>query len=101
MAKYRKKPVEIEAVRFKGSTTQAVAIMHWIDGGDYVEPGMATCDMRNIEILTSEGLMIARPGDWIIRDVKGEFHPCKPNIFEATYGRVVSGPSTEGDGTDG
>jgi hypothetical protein len=38
-----------------------------------------------VTITTLEGVMRADPGDWIIRGVKGEFYPCKPDIFEATY----------------
>lgn len=43
----------------------------------YVGPDLA--------IQTLEGQMVARPGDWIIKGVKGEIYPCKPDIFEATY----------------
>ena len=38
-----------------------------------------------LEIVTLEGTMYASPGDWIIRGVAGEFYPCKPDIFAATY----------------
>ena len=41
-----------------------------------------------IAIPTLEGMMVARPGDWIIRGVKGELYPCKADIFEATYEAV-------------
>lgn len=41
--------------------------------------------LGGLEILTLEGKMTADVGDWIIRGVKGEFYPCKPDIFEATY----------------
>lgn len=40
---------------------------------------------RHAQIHTLEGVMTAEIGDWIIRGVKGEFYPCKPDIFEATY----------------
>lgn len=86
--KYRKKPVEVEAVRFTGSSTQRAAIRHWMEGNEYVEPGMRTCDMVSLEIETLEGVMRATPGDYIIRGVQGEFYPCKPDIFEATYEEV-------------
>lgn len=59
MAKYRKKPVVIEAVRHEGP-----------------DP---------LPIGTLEGVLTARPGDWIITGVKGERYPCKPDIFAATY----------------
>ena len=57
MPKYRKKPVEIIAVRT------------W----------------QRMEIHTLEGTMVANPGDWIITGVKGETYPCKDDIFRATY----------------
>jgi hypothetical protein len=41
-----------------------------------------------ISIITLEGIMEASPGDWVIRGVKGELYPCKPDIFEATYDPV-------------
>ena len=85
MAMYRKKPVVIEAVRYTGSSTHAGAIVEWMDGGDYAEPGMSTCDMRGMEIPTLEGIMKVTPGDFVIKGVFGEFYPCKPDIFAATY----------------
>ncbi len=42
----------------------------------------------NFEINTLEGTMTANVGDWIIKGVKGEFYPCKPEIFDATYEAV-------------
>lgn len=83
--RYRKKPVEVEAVQFKGSSTQVYAIHNWMAGLDYVEPGITTCDMRTMTIRTLEGDMTANPGDYIIKGVQGEFYPCKPDIFEQTY----------------
>ena len=68
MAKYRKKPVVIEAIQFTGDNCEEIK-----EFGAY------------IVIKTLEGKMIALPGDWIIKGVKGEFYPCKPDIFEKTY----------------
>lgn len=85
MNNYRKKPVVIQAVRFDGSSTQMVAIRKWMDGGEYVKPQVVTCDIRSFDIDTLEGAMTVSPGDWVIRGVKGEFYPCKPDIFAATY----------------
>lgn len=45
-------------------------------------------DPEALEIVTLEGVMRAERKDWIIRGVKGEFYPCKPDIFEATYEAV-------------
>lgn len=88
--RFRKKPVEVEAVKFLGSSTDMAAIKVWMDGGEYHYQSVATCDLRTLEIDTLEGTMTAQPGDWIIRGVKGEFYPCKPDIFEATYVPVES-----------
>ncbi len=61
MAKYRKKPVVIDAVKNDGPP---------------------------IKIYTLEGTLVAQTGDWIITGVKGERYPCKPDIFEETYEAV-------------
>jgi len=84
MAKYRKKPVVIEAVRWEGDNVAEVIIFSTPRPGDErcvcVDEGP-----REVVIFTLEGEMRATLGDWIIRGVKGEFYPCKPDIFEATY----------------
>jgi len=58
----------------------------------FVYPEMSETALEGAEVMklpvvieTQEGDMTARPGDWIIKGVKGEFYPCKPDIFEATY----------------
>ena len=86
--KYIKKPVEIEAIQFTrnnwdeirsftNDTAHTLRIEKRIDG-------IATCI-----IPTLEGKHIAHEGDWIIKGVKGEFYPCKPDTFEMTYEPVV------------
>lgn len=80
--RYRKKPIEIEALRFDG--TNAQMIVRWM-GARYVSTGV-NGDILHIETL--EGVMRADIGDWIICGVKGEFYPCKPDIFAATYEAV-------------
>ena len=81
---FRKKPVTIEAMRFVPET--GIAIKEWAK-----THGQAIL-VRNgvLDIPTLEGMMTAHPGDWIIRGVQGEFYPCKPDIFDATY-EAVSG----------
>lgn len=81
--KFRKKPVVIDAVQWNGpqDLDAIVSFIHETpqhrcrfslrEGGFFVE--------------TMEGEMRASPGDWIIRGVKGEYYPCKPDIFAATY----------------
>jgi hypothetical protein len=77
MAKYRKKPVVIEATQwFKHGDHPAVIKMHTVEL-DGVTP--------QAYIETLEGQMLVTAGDWIITGVKGEHYPCKPDIFEATY----------------
>ncbi len=78
MPKYRKKPVVIEAVQYDGHN--ATEIVLWAKSSVITEDFLG-----GIEIPTLEGVMRADVGDWVIRGVKGEFYPCKPDIFEATY----------------
>lgn len=101
--RYRKKPVEIEAVQYDG--------WEWVDGlqmpmfeGSFdlipewlmdaqgkneSEPGAVFLDEDTLTIVTLEGNHRADPGDYIIQGVKGELYPCKPEIFAATYEPVV------------
>ncbi len=87
--KYRKKPVEIEAVQFTGSNYAEVAAFmggHPATGSD--EDG-GTCW---VALTTVHGdTAYARPGDWIIPEpTPGRFYPCNPDIFAATYEAVTS-----------
>lgn len=79
--RFRKKPVEIEAVLL---TPLTITEVEEFVGGD------AAVDHKRggLVIATLEGAMHASMGDWIIRGVQGEFYPCKPDIFEQTYERV-------------
>ena len=89
---YRKKPVTIEAVQWTGSNLREV--ITFTDGPPDTRTQHAGMMWENYEdlvrrdglkIFTLEGAMLASPGDWIIKGVKGEFYPCKPDIFAATY----------------
>jgi len=89
MAAYRKKPVVIEAIQATGSPESNREIIDWTRGSstpasmdDHPERG--DC----LTINTLEGAHWVSPGDYIIRGVKGEHYPCKPDIFEATYEAV-------------
>lgn len=82
MPKFRKKPVIIEARQVTHETINDV--FDWLDESDVAAVGNNT----EIQIETLEGRMVASLGDWIIRGVQGEFYPCKPDIFEATYERA-------------
>jgi len=83
MPKFRKKPVVIEAVHLTCDLTPAD--LHGFLG---TFADVEVVDQRALVIHTLEGDMRADDGDWIIKGVKGEFYPCKPDIFEATYERV-------------
>lgn len=80
--KYRKKPVEIEAVRWTGSNISEVK--------RFMNNAVMAFNKQNlkISIKTLEGVITASPYDYIIKGVKGEFYPCKPDIFEETYEEV-------------
>lgn len=79
--KYRKKPVVIEAVQWNGSGSLN-NIPQW-----YKDAGIKIIGVH-LYIETLKGTMTANIGDWIIRGVKGEIYPCKPDIFAATYEKV-------------
>jgi hypothetical protein len=82
MAKFRKRPVVIEAVRWDGDCDTANRFLGERYGIDWE---YAARGDSALVIPTLEGRMRAEVGDWIIRGVKGEFYPCKPDIFEQTY----------------
>lgn len=84
MAKYRKKPVVVEAVQFNGEMTPELdGFLGKAKYTFYRAPGGNV-----LEINTLEGTMRASQGDYIIRGVHGEYYPCKPDIFEKTYEKV-------------
>ena len=79
--KFRKKPVVIEAVQFTGENGRELR--------ELIGEALSWNPLKaQAFIATLEGTMTADAGDWIIKGVKGEFYPCKPNIFEATYEQV-------------
>jgi hypothetical protein len=75
--KYRKKPVVIEAVQYDGHNFAEISAWAGITIAEKFTGGLL--------IDTLEGQMRADLGDWVIKGVQGEFYPCKPGIFEATY----------------
>lgn len=109
--KFRKRPVVIGAMQFDGTWTSALDVMRWAlgqPGSTYFVGEGYEHDLRResefdgstgsvlsvapafLVIPTLEGDHRADRGDWIIRGVQGEFYPCKPDIFEATYEAVES-----------
>lgn len=108
MPRFRKKPVEIEAMQMPRANDQGAVrkVAEWMADHGYEDDGMPNledCDPEYVygdkvlpefgsnylQIETLEGEMTASPGDWIIQGVEGEFYPCKPSVFDATYEPAV------------
>lgn len=94
--KYRKKPVEIDAVQLLPNKQSVIEVYEFIHGegsiilncqtdrnkfDDYVD----MVSQSGMDIKTLEGIIHASINDFVIKGVKGEFYPCKPDIFEMTY----------------
>ena len=102
--KYRKKPVEIEAMQWSGQVEDAHPIIQWVNGTEghtavwreeqkrvripLIPQEDQDYRAEGIYIRTLEGEMHVSAGDYVIRGVQGEFYPCKPEIFAATYEAV-------------
>lgn len=94
---FQKKPVQIQAIQYIGVSNLLEVLKftgkspEWHkffnSESDYVE--WVKNDNEIMKIFTLEGTMNALPGDWIIKGVQGEFYPCKPEIFKATYEEVA------------
>ena len=85
MPTYRKRPVEIQAVRFTGSGESYMRVIEFL-GDPHGENHRWMPRTRDGGfIVTLEGEMQFHPGDWIIRGFAGEFYPCRDDIFRATY----------------
>lgn len=90
MDKYKKKPVEIQAFKYDGDFRDK-------DGYYYVPAWAVHANLEGtlyfendeLYVKTLEGIHHASVGDYIIRGVKGELYPCKPDIFEMTYEKVL------------
>ena len=82
MARFRKRPVEIDAhpLPLGGDMPS------WLSMA--VASGRVRAHGEGAKIETLEGLLTAAPGDWIIRGVKGELYSCKPDVFALTYEAV-------------
>lgn len=89
---YRKKPVVINALNWNGNNLvecirfmgQDVNLSERIES-DKFDDYREIVRSEGLKINTLEGTMIAQPGDYIIKGIQGEYYPCKPDIFEATY----------------
>lgn len=85
MAKYVRKPVVIDAVQWTGENIQEIL--------DFAGKAVLTIMKKNqpFQIQTLEGKYTVSVGDWVIRGVKGEYYPCKPDIFKLTYKKWKGG----------
>jgi hypothetical protein len=97
MARFRKKPVVIEAVQVSAMLA-SIGARHtswpaWANAA--FEDRVLHVGDRTMLIKTLEGEMIGDHADWVIRGVKGELYPCKPDIFAATYEAVVDSSEPE------
>lgn len=81
MPKFRKRPVVIDAIQWNGKNVAEVSAFLAGSTARFDDSG-------GLKIPTREGEMLASIGDWIIRGIKSEIYPCKPEIFEATYESV-------------
>jgi hypothetical protein len=80
--KYIAKPIQIEAIQLAEDLSNQYDVVKWITaGGGKVIFSYQSC----LHIETLEGTMRALPGDYIIKGTKGEFYPCRPDIFETKY----------------
>jgi len=90
--KYRKKPIEIEAIKWNKYKDHS-AVRHFRDSKGAGESLCKICNKKMYFhgwIKTLEGGHIVCPGDYIITGIKGEFYPCKPDIFEKTYEKLYT-----------
>lgn len=82
--KYRKKPVVIEALQWLGTFESYHKVCEFV-GKSLQNNHLGQPEPQDIYIETLEGTHTATKGDYIIKGIKGEFYPCKPDIFEMTY----------------
>jgi hypothetical protein len=82
MTKFRKRPVEVDAWLFRDPCDFS-GRPEWF--GEAAHAGKIVFCSTHIQVVTDEGLMTAKPGDWIIRGVEGEIYPCRASVFEKTY----------------
>jgi len=87
MSKFVKRPVVIEAFRWTGDQDQTEDPL-WIIKA--IKAGNVLFGDGIMKILTLEGIMTVNRGDYVIKGIKGEIYPCKPDIFELTYEPVES-----------
>lgn len=85
MGRFRKKPVEVEAWEFTREALKSTDSWVRLYGNELHLISQYAGEVLYIEIDTLEGTMRANLGDYIIKGIQGEFYPCKPGVFKATY----------------
>lgn len=94
--RFRKRPVDIDAMQWDGTPESATSIIDWVlDGAGTArlicdEGCEGTAGTHYIGVDTLDGTMMASAGDWVVCGVIGEFYPCKPDVFAVTYEEVES-----------
>lgn len=87
--KFRKKPIIIEAMQWDGTMEGYDDLQAWARSHDLVfvqhSPPKSFDTLFSVRIKTLEGILYISANDWVIRGVKGELYPCKPDIFEKSY----------------
>jgi hypothetical protein len=94
MGHFKKKPVIIEAIQWTGENLKEIIDFTGLHPSAQKwswEQYELVVKEEGLKIFTLEGAMMATINDWIIKGVKGEFYPCKPDIFEATYSPCAAG----------
>ncbi len=100
MPKFRKKPLVVEAMQFDGTRVSFEEIFAWMDGENVDSPmlgyeGPDDDHPESFRVRTTAGQIRTMPGDWVIRDIKGEFYPIKPDMFALTHEPAESDAETE------
>lgn len=87
MPNFRKKPIVIQAEHFDGKDPEGDLLLMCLNRGSQPDGLLPTYhkETETLTVPTLEGDHTASKGDWIIKGIKGELYPCKPDIFEATY----------------
>jgi len=103
--KFRQRPVEVEAKQLLGIPVNDNDIYMWIEGHvgsfstmdeEFPEKGVSIDPETGFMLIaTPEGVRYAKPGDWIVKNVHGEFYPVAAEIFEQLYEQIVDGDGGE------
>jgi hypothetical protein len=89
--KFRERPATVEAVKFQSGAIMPAWFADKVKENIILVKNDGTC-----EINTSEGVLTSNKGDYIILDINGKVYPCRPEIFERAYERVVGRSEREG-----